>query len=70
MTTQTDFKAVIEDEEGEEEAKSATETQTIEQNYRETVELVKKYIRVDVPNIGSKDLPAPIDTPKADLSLN
>lgn len=27
-------------------------SQTIEENYRETVELVKKYIRVDVPSLA------------------
>ena len=68
--TQTDFKAVVEQpvEEEEKSHKSVTDTQTIEENYKETVELVKKYIRVDIPNVASAR--SLIDTPKADLSLN
>lgn len=56
-TTQTDFKTVPEEpaeaEDGDKSEKSKTVEQTIEENYRETVELVKKYIHVEVPSLGS-----------------
>ena len=58
--TQTDFKVVSEmaaEEEEEQEGDHKRSKQTIEENYRETVELVKKFIRVDVPNLspGSRE---------------
>ena len=43
-------------------------TQTLEENYKETVELVKKYIRVDVPNLQPSELDR--SNQNADLSLN
>ena len=75
MGTQTDFKVVIEEPVDSEPAvseKSGLKTQTIEENYKETVQLVKKYIRVEVPNLGVNESARTslVKTPIADQSLN
>ena len=51
----TEFKVVFEEapqaEEDSSQQSKHLASQTLEENYKETVELVKKYIRVDVPNL-------------------
>lgn len=53
------FKVVQElpDEQIDEKSQASLEiaTQTIDENYKETVDLVKKFIRVDVPNVSATD---------------
>ena len=76
--TQTDFKVVLEVPDEEEEKQSETsaklKSQTLEENYKETVELVKKYIRVEVPSLTVNQTENQTQrasmTPIADLSMN
>ena len=59
-STQTDFKVIIEENEAPSDQASQTsdklKNQTVEENYKETVELVKKYIKVQVPSLPQKKL--------------
>ena len=62
-----EFKVVIEEADEAKENEDDQKSQTIEENYRETVELVKKYIRVEVPNIAVKsDRSSVVTTRKAE----